>query len=352
MSQRKTIRFEDLGEPVQRLLKSIKGGVTDEDMALLEYVSVKDMAKIYQEMSSARQAAEIWEELRNALQARRDKAERKIKEIERRQKEIDDQAEQEAAQRAAEEAERLQAEQEAEERRKRKEERRRRRQEEAAAAAAAEEEAAVAEQEAREEEERLAAEEAERKRREAKRKKREARARELQEEQDALAAEREKQAKKKISQKQEWSDYVASHPLEFNQNVAQTIDQVKLEHETKAPPKITEELLKRTYTPKCPNCAAKFSKPPPEWDCPLCLRRLRQRIKVWQPDNDTDNCMCCEGSIGRFSRHHCRNCGRLVCAKCSEGRAIIAQLGFKDPVKVCKDCVNAAVQKREDSPPS
>ncbi|CUG88612.1 RNA-binding protein, putative [Bodo saltans] len=338
----KTIRFEDLGEPVQRLLKSIKGGVSDEDMALLEFVSVKDMAKIYGEMSTDRQAKEIWEELRTALQARREKSDKKKAEIDNRVEELEDQRRrEEEAERAAEEQERLDREAEEAARQARKEDRRRRRAEAEAAAQAEEEDAAAAaaaEQEAREEEERQAAEEAERKRRDAKRKKREARARELAEEQEALAAEQARSAKKKANQKKEWADYVASHPLDFPDGGAQNIEQVAVEKSTKPPPKITEDLLNRTYTPKCPNCSAKFSKPPTEWDCPLCLKRLKTKVKVWQPDDDSNNCLVCKGSIGRFSRHHCRNCGRLVCNKCCEHKALIPQIGYKDPVKVCNDC--------------
>lgn len=357
MSQGRSIRFEDLGAPVQKLLKSLNNGYNNDDMALLEWISVKDMAKIYSEMSGEREAAEIWEELRAALQARKDKADRKGKELDMRQTDLENQAKKEAeAQRLAEEQERLEQEREEEQRRLRKEARRKRKEEEAAAQLAEEEAAALAEQDAREEEERLAAEEAERKRKEAKRRKREARARELAEEQEALAAEQAKTKKSsKSNQKKEWDDYVASHPLEFTEKTVQKIEQVKVERETKAPPQVTEDLLNRSYTPKCPQCSAKFSKPPVEWDCPMCLRRLRQRIKVWQPDDEVNHCMCCKGSIGRFSRHHCRNCGRLVCQKCSEGRAVISQIGFKDPVKVCNDCVKmipssptASPQKVED----
>lgn len=344
----KSIRFEDLGEPVQRLLKSIKGGLQEEDMALLEYVSVKDMARIYGEMSSDRQATEIWEELRAALQERRDKAERKQRELQKRSEDLDQQRlAEEAAARQAEEQERRDAEAAELERKKRKEERRRRREEAAAAEAAEEaqreEERLAAEEAQREEEERQAAEEAEKKKRDAKRRRREARARELQEEEEALAQERAKASKKKTDQKKEWAEYVAQHPLDFAE-APQHIEQVSVERTTKAPPKITDDLLNRSYTPKCPNCAAKFSKPPSEWDCPMCLKRMKQRIKCWQPDDDTPNCMVCKGIIGRFSRHHCRNCGRLVCSKCAENKALIPQLGFKDPVKVCTDCVSGGSQ--------
>lgn len=330
-AERKTIRFEDLGEPVQRLLKSLKGGVTEEDMALLEYVGVKDMKTIYEKMSSDASSTEIWNELKEALQTRKAKAERKTTELSKKQEDIDSQLE---AQRKAEEEERLAQEREAEERRKRKEERRKEREEQRIA----EEEAA--EQERLEEEARQQ-EEAEEKRREAKRKRREARARELAEEQEALRLEQEKHSKaKKKNQKKEWDDYVASHPLDFAPQTTE-IKQVEVVREQPPPPKADDELLNRSYTPKCPNCCAKFSRPPPEWDCPICMRRLRQHFKVWQPDADTQHCMCCKGGIGRFNRHHCRNCGRVVCSKCSTLKAVIPSIGYKDaPVKVCQECVD------------
>jgi hypothetical protein len=332
--QKRTIRFEDLGEPVQKLLKKIKGGVTEEEMALFEFVSVKDMAKIFSEMSSERHAEEIWEDLKNALLARREKAERKRRELEQRQTELDAEANAEEAARLAEEEA---ARQEAEERRRRKEERKRRKEEEAAAQE--EQDRLEAEAEA----ERLAQEEEDRKQAEKKRR-REAKRRALEEEQERLREEQEREKKKKSkNSKKEWDEYVKAHPLEFA-NVEQQIEQVRVERETKPPPKADDELLKRTYTPKCPNCQARFSKPPKGWDCPMCDRRYRQKIKTWQPDEDVSNCPICNVGVGRFSRHHCRNCGRVVCGKCSEGKAAIPAFGFDDPVKVCTQCTGSIHQ--------
>ena len=339
-TQRQTIRFEDLGEPVQKLLKNLKGGYNDEDMVLLEYVGVKDMAKIYQEMSSDRRAEAIWEELKAALIARREKQQRKAEAMESRAGELD--AEAKAAE---EEAKRLEEEEaakaaEAEAKRLRREERRRKRAEQASQMeedARAEEERLLAEEAARLAEE----EEAAKKRREDRRRKRAEKAARLAEEQEALAAEQEKakaDRKRRKNQKKEWSDYVASHPLEFSNDVHIEIKQVKVERETKPPPTATEALLARSYTPQCPNCHAKYSKPPTEWDCPMCLRKFRQKIKTWQPD--VDSCGVCTTGVGRFTRHHCRNCGRVVCGKCSDFKAAIPAVGFKDgPVKVCRECM-------------
>ena len=71
------------------------------------------MKVIYEKMSSDAHASEIWEELRSTLQSRKDKAERKNKELDKRQEDIDAQYEE---QRKQEEEERLRQEQEEEER--------------------------------------------------------------------------------------------------------------------------------------------------------------------------------------------------------------------------------------------
>ena len=40
---------------------------------------------------------------------------------------------------------------------------------------------------------------------------------------------------------------------------------------------------------------------------------------IWVPDGKTDGCMRCGRQFGwRWRRHHCRLCGRCVCASCSE----------------------------------
>lgn len=337
---------------MQKLLRQIRGGVSEEDMSLFEYVSVKDMAKIYQEMGTDKRAQEIWEELKASLLARREKAERKMRELEGRQVELSaerDAAEAEAARLAAEEAARVAAEEEEAAKRKRKEEKKRKKAEEAARNAQAEDERTAAEAEAaeierlaREEEQRIAAEQqALREKADAKRRRREDKARRLAEEQEALRKEQEENEgsrRRSRNQRKEWEDYVASHPLEFTKETKQEIVQIKKEFDSKPPPSADVQLLSRTYTPQCPNCHAKYAKPPPEWDCPMCLRKFRQRIKTWQPDDNSDSCMCCGAGVGRFSRHHCRNCGRVVCGGCSEAKAVIPSLGFKDPVKCCKDC--------------
>lgn len=259
--QKKTIRFEDLGAPIQKLLRALGGEQSDEDMELMQYVAVKDMAKIYNDMATDKKAAQIWKELRRELQKRKDAREGKkadaeaAREEEERLREKMEEAEAEEA-RIREEQERLKKERKA----KKKADKERRRQEqeelerqleeerlqqeaEEAALQEAEEEKARRKEErrlkreareqalrdAQEEEERLAKEEAEAeaerlaeklRKKEEKRRKREEEAARLAERQAELEQElqAERKARKKMekqSLKEQWEEHVKSHPLEF-----------------------------------------------------------------------------------------------------------------------------------------
>eukprot|EP00756_Hemistasia_phaeocysticola_P013543 Hpha_TRINITY_DN15287_c1_g12::TRINITY_DN15287_c1_g12_i1::g.67990::m.67990 len=260
-AERKTIRFEDLGAPIQKLLRSLKGGVSDEDMALMEYVSVKDMAKIYNDLATDKKAEQIWDELRRELQRRKDEREGRVvdrqaaaEEAERLRKKMEEAEEEER--RLREEEERLRAERKAKkkaekERRRKEQEELERQLEEERLQQEAEEEAQQAEEEERqrkkearrkrkeereaelrlrqEEEEALAKAEAEEEQRrieeklrkkEEKRRKREEQAALLaqqQEEYERELLEEAKQRKKREmkSMKEEWEDHVKCHPLEF-----------------------------------------------------------------------------------------------------------------------------------------
>ena len=98
------IRFKDLGPAVQQLLTGIEqqgGSYDEEDVHLLsEFVSVKDMARIFDEMQRGVEASVIWEFLKKALLVRKDKRSKKAAEFyakeaeiearERRERECDD----------------------------------------------------------------------------------------------------------------------------------------------------------------------------------------------------------------------------------------------------------------------
>ena len=48
------------------------------------------------------------------------------------------------------------------------------------------------------------------------------------------------------------------------------------------------------------------------------------RLPKWQPDEDTSECPICEAPFTFWYRkHHCRKCGRVVCANCSPHRITI-----------------------------
>lgn len=92
------------------------------------------------------------------------------------------------------------------------------------------------------------------------------------------------------------------------------------------------------FTPKCPKCGATFVRPPPMWFCPICLAK-KQSQRVWEMMESNVRCtVCCTAPVSRFTRHHCRNCGHLVCSVCCSNRAILPLRGFSGPEKVCDRC--------------
>ena len=49
-----------------------------------------------------------------------------------------------------------------------------------------------------------------------------------------------------------------------------------------------------------------------------------ERAPVWVPDNATLNCMECNSPFGLIRRrHHCRSCGRVLCAQCTTKKTVL-----------------------------
>ncbi|KAJ8301827.1 hypothetical protein KUTeg_020814 [Tegillarca granosa] len=65
---------------------------------------------------------------------------------------------------------------------------------------------------------------------------------------------------------------------------------------------------------------------------------LGSKAPIWVPDTRVTMCMNCTGEFTvTWRRHHCRACGRVVCANCSDNRAPLEYLRNK-PARVCDDC--------------
>lgn len=70
----------------------------------------------------------------------------------------------------------------------------------------------------------------------------------------------------------------------------------------------------------------------------------------WIADADVSQCPCCQTvQFSMFDRrHHCRRCGRVVCAHCSPHRRLVD--GYGDvPVRTCNDCHSSILEDGSDS---
>ncbi|KAH1017842.1 lateral signaling target protein 2 homolog [Dendroctonus ponderosae] len=64
-----------------------------------------------------------------------------------------------------------------------------------------------------------------------------------------------------------------------------------------------------------------------------------QAPPVWIPDIQAPKCMSCGTNFTVIKRrHHCRNCGKVFCARCSSNSVPLPKYGLMRPVRVCNKC--------------
>lgn len=80
--------------------------------------------------------------------------------------------------------------------------------------------------------------------------------------------------------------------------------------------------------------------------------RSQMRPDLWVQDHLVENCEACSAEFGFFlRRHHCRQCGHIFCAECSDKTfPLTTEDGLaKQEVRVCKKCFRyLATEKRSD----
>ncbi|OXU20903.1 hypothetical protein TSAR_000934 [Trichomalopsis sarcophagae] len=74
---------------------------------------------------------------------------------------------------------------------------------------------------------------------------------------------------------------------------------------------------------------------------------------VWVPDNEATICMHCNKT--QFTvlnrRHHCRQCGAVVCGPCSNKKMVLPGQGNGKAVRVCLQCFDAASKVKSTTRP-
>jgi hypothetical protein len=69
----------------------------------------------------------------------------------------------------------------------------------------------------------------------------------------------------------------------------------------------------------------------------LYLSGGNSTVPVWVPDHEASNCMVCDKKFGIKGKHHCRNCGFVVCNSCSTTRIRLPHTAGR--VRCCDRCV-------------
>ena len=72
--------------------------------------------------------------------------------------------------------------------------------------------------------------------------------------------------------------------------------------------------------------------------------RAAAAAPVWTTDKESKHCALCSSAFTMLKRrHHCRQCGKCVCDKCSTNRCVLPNVGVGDkktPVRVCDNCMS------------
>lgn len=70
-----------------------------------------------------------------------------------------------------------------------------------------------------------------------------------------------------------------------------------------------------------------------------CSSNEEDRPPIWIPDVEAPKCMSCGANFTVVKRrHHCRNCGKVFCARCSSNSVPLPKFGHIKPVRVCNKC--------------
>lgn len=70
------------------------------------------------------------------------------------------------------------------------------------------------------------------------------------------------------------------------------------------------------------------------------LYRLLEYLPLEPQWTNYDSCLECKTKFSTVTRkHHCRHCGRILCAKCSSQKIAITKFNSTEPVRVCGTCV-------------
>lgn len=73
---------------------------------------------------------------------------------------------------------------------------------------------------------------------------------------------------------------------------------------------------------------------------------LGEKEPVWTPYSVVNQCPICDTTFSFFTwKRYCRACGRLVCASCSPGTAVLKYCGDDKKVRVCNQCVKILTKR-------
>jgi hypothetical protein len=96
----------------------------------------------------------------------------------------------------------------------------------------------------------------------------------------------------------------------------------------------------------------RYSRPPVPPPHNISRRHSEVVLPRWQPDSEVNACPVCKTQFSFFYRkHHCRKCGRVVCAQCSPHRITIPRQFIVHPPALPSAIIDLTGDPEEESSP-
>mmetsp|Transcript_37933 Transcript_37933/g.52617 ORF Transcript_37933/g.52617 Transcript_37933/m.52617 type:complete len:485 (+) Transcript_37933:207-1661(+) len=119
-----------------------------------------------------------------------------------------------------------------------------------------------------------------------------------------------------------------------------------LDSETSTPYDLPSTASFTSTGEKDPNHISFTSQVPPPPKRQIMKTIQKRSPPPWMDDKDVPGCVRCMQPFSIFNRkHHCRNCGLIVCYSCSLARAPIFDFGYTDSVRVCDKCIKEVKER-------
>ncbi|CAG5131669.1 unnamed protein product [Candidula unifasciata] len=130
--------------------------------------------------------------------------------------------------------------------------------------------------------------------------------------------------------------------LRFKLNYFIEMSRGFMSHQQQPQPALLDDLVNDSDGGELVSLGAISNASDASWEA---VEKSEAEIIMWVPDAAVTHCAGCDAEFRMLRRkHHCRNCGKVFCADCSDRLAPVPHQHLNNPERVCRRCYSHLVQ--------